>query len=321
MADNTFKNIRLGIFVLAAAALLILALYFVGARQNLFGNTFTVTAEFYDVNGLTPGNNVRLSGINVGTVDKVEIVSDSAVRVTMVIENEMRQFIHKNAIVSIGTDGLMGNKLININAGGGDAPVVEEGDLLSSRVPVDPDEMIRTLNETNKNMQVITYNLRTITDRFQSENSVWALLMDTMVAQNVKASIVNIRAASSRSAIITGDLAAISGDIRNGKGSIGALITDTTFSDGLKQVIVRFNSISDSAAEITGDISSILGDVRGGKGTLGVLLTDTSLVHNLNTGVTNINAGSVLLNEDLKAVRSSWPFRRYFRKQQRLGRK
>lgn len=321
MAKDTFKNIRLGIFVIVATLFLIAALYLVGDKQNLFGNTFTVSTEFYDVNGLMPGHNVRLSGIDVGTVKEVEIISDSSVRVTMIIENRVRQYIRKNAVVSIGTDGLMGNKLVNINAGQGYADEVEEGDVLKARAPVDTDQMIRTLNETNENMQVITSNLRTITDRFTSENTLWSFLTDTAMAENVKASLVNIRVASSQSAIITGNLAAISNDVRNGKGSLGALITDTTLSGEIKQVIVKINSISDTAAVITGDMSAILSDIRSGKGTVGVLLTDTALVHNLNQSMKRVDSSSVLLNEDLKAVRESWPFRRYFRKQGKMNKK
>lgn len=321
MARDTFKNVRLGIFVVVATLFLIGGLYVVGDKQNLFGDTFTVYAEFYDVNGLMPGHNVRLSGIDVGTVKDVEIISDSSVRVTMIIEDRVRKYISKNAIVSIGTDGLMGNKLVNINAGTGSAGEVEDGDVLAARAAVDPDAMIRTLNQTNENMMVITSNLRSITERFNSENSLWSLLSDTLMAENVKTAIVNIRVASGETAIITGNLAAISSDVRNGKGSIGALITDTTISGQIKQVIVKFNSINDSAAEITGDISSILGDIRQGKGNVGMLLTDTTLVHNINSSVNGINKSSTLLSEDLQAVRESWPFRRYFRKQAKLSKK
>lgn len=321
MAKDTFKNIRLGIFVVVATLFLIAALYLVGDKQNLFGNTFTVSAEFYDVNGLMPGHNVRLSGIDVGTVKEVEIISDSSVRVTMIIEERVRQYIRKNAVVSIGTDGLMGNKLVNINAGVGFAAEIEEGDVLQARAPVDTDQMIRTLNETNDNMQVITANLRDITERFNNENTLWSFLTDTAMAENVKASLVNIRVASGQSAIITGNLAAISSDVRNGKGTLGALITDTTLGGEIKQVIVKINSISDTAAIVTGDMSALLKDVRSGKGTMGVLLTDTMLVHNLNQGMKRIDSSSVLLNEDLKAVHESWPFRRYFRKQHKLNKK
>ncbi len=319
MAKDASNNIRLGTFVLAGTIFLIAALYLIGNNHNLFGNTFRISAEFYNVNGLMPGNNVRFSGIDVGTVESVEIVSDSSVMVVMVIEQNIRKYIKKNALASIGTDGLMGNKIVNINSENSQSEQIEEGDVLATVRPIEQDEMIRTLNATNENMQVITSNLRTITDRINSKNSLWSLLMDTVVAENVKASIVNIRIASNQSAILTGNLTNITNDIRNGKGTLGALITDTTMAGNLKQIIVKFENINDSVALITGNVSEIVNGIQNGQGSMGVLLNDTMLVHNLNEGVKNINEGSVLLNEDLKAVRESWPFRRYFRKQGRLN--
>lgn len=318
MTKSTSKNIRLGIFVLAGTVFLIAVLYLIGNNHNLFGNTFRISAEFYNVNGLMPGNNVRFSGIDVGTVESVEIVSDSSVMVVMVIEQDIRQYIRKNAVASIGTDGLMGNKIVNINSSKESSEVIEEGDVLATTRPIEQDEMIRTLNATNENMQVITSNLRTITDRINSKNSLWSLLMDTVVAENVKASIVNIRVASSQSAVLTGNLAQITAGIKNGEGTLGALITDTTLSTDIKQAIVKFESINDSVAVISGDLSAIVSGIRNGQGSIGVLLNDTSFVHNLNAGMDNIRQGSVLLNEDLEAVRHSWPFKRYFRKQGKL---
>ena len=321
MAKEASKNIRLGVFVLAGTILLVAALYLIGNKQNLFGNTFRISAEFYNVNGLMPGHNVRFSGIDVGTVESVEIISDSSVKVVMVIEQDIRPYIRKNAIATIGTDGLMGNKLVNINSAKDYAEPIEEGDILATTRPIEQDEMIRTLNATNENMQVITSNLRTITDRINSQNTLWSLLMDTVVAENVKASIVNIRVASNQSAILTGNLTNITNDIRNGKGTLGALITDTTMAGDLKQIIVKFEDLNDSVAIITGNVSEIVNGIQNGKGSVGILLNDTTLVHNLNEGINKINTGSTLLNEDLEAVRESWPFRRYFRKQGKLSSK
>lgn len=321
MAKEASKNIRLGVFVLVGTVLLIASLYMIGNTQNLFGNTFRISAEFYNVNGLMPGHSVRFSGIDVGTVESVEIVSDSSVKVTMVIVLDMQKYIRKNAVASIGTDGLMGNKLVNINSADDSAALIEEGDVLATLRPIEQDEMIRTLNATNENMQVITSNLRTITDRINSKNSLWSLLMDTVVSENVKASIVNIRIASNQSAILTGNLTNITNDIRNGKGTLGALITDTTIGGDLKQIIVKFENINDSVAVISGNVSEIVKGIQNGKGSLGVLLRDTMLVHDLNKGINNIDSSSTLLNEDLIALRHSWPFRRYFRKQGKLNSK
>src|SRR5689334_12869651 len=108
MSKELTRNIRLGIFVLAGTVFIIVMLYLIGSKQNLFGSTFRISAQFYTVNGLMEGNNVRFAGIDVGTVEKVEIISDSTVNVVMLIEEKIRPYIKKNAIASVGTDGLMG---------------------------------------------------------------------------------------------------------------------------------------------------------------------------------------------------------------------
>ena len=87
-----------------------------GSKQNLFGSTFSISANFYNVNGLMQGNNVRYAGIDVGTVESITIINDTSVKVVMVIEKKIQPYIKKNALASIGTDGLMGNKLVNINS-------------------------------------------------------------------------------------------------------------------------------------------------------------------------------------------------------------
>lgn len=317
MAKDTLKNIRLGAFVLAGTVFLIAALYIIGNKQNFFGNTFRISAEFYNVSGLIPGNNVRFSGIDVGTVERVEIVSDSSVRVVMVIEENTRKYIKKNALVSVGTDGLMGNKLVNINSVKDHSESIEEGDVLQTLRPIEQDEMVRTLNSTNENMKAITSNLLTITDRIDGKNTLWSLLMDTVVADNVKAAIVSIKIASNSSAVLTGNLKSISEDIRNGKGSLGALITDTTLSGKINQVIVKLDKVSDTVAFITGDFSKISGRLEQGQGSLGMLLKDTLFVHNLNTSINNFNKGTLILNEDLEALRHSWPFKKYFKKKEK----
>lgn len=314
MANEIFRNIRLGLFVLIGTILLISSLYLIGNKQNLFGNTFRISARFYNVGGLMQGNNVRFAGIDVGTVEKVEIINDSSVNVVMVIEKNIQSFIKKNAVASVGTDGLMGNRLVNINSAGDHSESVEEGDELRTIRPIEQDEMMRTLNVTNENMKAITSNLRTITDKINSKNTLWSLLMDTVIAENVKASIVNIRIASNSTAVLTGNLKEISEDIQNGKGSLGALITDTTLSGQIKQIIVKLDKVSDTAVSITGDFSNVSRRMENGQGSVGMLLKDTSFVHNLNTSINNINKGTLLLNEDLEALRHSWPFKKYFKK-------
>lgn len=309
------RNMRLGLFVAVATILLIGSLYIIGDKQNLFGSSFRISANFHNVNGLMKGNNVRFAGIDVGTVESIEIINDTSINVVMVIEKKVQPHIKKNAIASLGTDGLMGNKLVNINTVADHSVMVEEGDLLHSLNPLEMDEMFRTLNVTNENIKVISGNLRSITDKFNDKNSLWGLLMDTSIAENVNSSIVNLKLMSNQGVLITGNLKNITDDVKNGKGSIGALITDTMLSSGIKQTIVKLERLSDTAAIISGDISDIISKLKNGQGSMGVLLNDTTLVHNLNKSVESINSGAKSFDQNMEALKYSWPFKKYYKKQ------
>jgi len=321
MAQETSKNIRVGAFVLIGTILLIFSLYLIGAKQNLFGSTFELKSQFKNVNGLMPGNNVRFTGIDIGTVKSVEIINDSTVDVTMVIEDKVQAFIKKNATAMVGTDGLMGNKLINISSSNEAAESVEDGDFLVSKSPLGTDDMMRTLNITNENVKDITIDLKNIVHRLNSPNTLWSILMDTIVADNVKQAIVNIKVTGERTAIITGDLSRIVKHIKDGKGTIGALIADTTIAVKLNQSIVNIKLITDSLALVTGDMHYITTKVRKGEGGIGTVLMDTTFVNNLNETMKNVRSGTKNFDEDMEALKHNILLRNYFKKKEKATKK
>lgn len=321
MAQETSKNIRVGIFVLVGTVLLIFSLYLIGAKQNLFGSTFELKAQFKNVNGLMPGNNVRFTGIDVGTVKSVEIINDSTVNVTMMIEDNVQAFIKKNSTAMVGTDGLMGNKLINILTSNEPSASVEDGDFLASKNPLGTDDMMRTLNMTNENVRDITVDLKNIVSRLNSPNTLWSILMDTIVADNVKQAIVNIKVTGERTAIITGDLSRVVKHIKDGKGSIGALIADTSFAVRLNQSIVNIKLITDSLALVTGDMHYITSKVKKGEGGIGTVLMDTTFVNNLNETMKNVRSGTKNFDEDMEALKHNILLRNYFKKKEKEAKK
>ena len=171
MKTKPTDNIKLGLFVLAGLVFLVVTLYLIGKNRNLFGTTFTIKASMQAVNGLTTGNNVRFKGIDVGTVKAIELAGDTAILVVMVIDDRVRPYIKQNAIASIGTDGIMGNKLININSMSNAAPPLEHGSIIRSMEPIETDEMLRTLNTTNNTIERVTRNLDEITTKLNNERS------------------------------------------------------------------------------------------------------------------------------------------------------
>jgi len=100
---------KLGMFVILGLVLFVFTIYFVGRQKNLFGSTFHLRAQFRTVSGLREGNNVRFSGINLGTVNDIELITDTLVMVDLLVKREVQQFIKKDATASIGSDGLMGD--------------------------------------------------------------------------------------------------------------------------------------------------------------------------------------------------------------------
>ena len=114
MKKSNSQKISLGLFIILSTLFLIMALYYIGNRQNLFGKTFKISAVFNNVNGLILGNNVRYSGINVGTVKNINMINDTTICVDMIIEDKFLKHLKKNVVAGISSDGLVGSMVINI---------------------------------------------------------------------------------------------------------------------------------------------------------------------------------------------------------------
>jgi phospholipid/cholesterol/gamma-HCH transport system substrate-binding protein len=310
-----FSKTKLGAFVLAGTLFLLMGLYFIGSKKNIFHSSIHVSSYFNNVGGLLAGNNVRFNGVNVGTVSKVYAVSDTAIKVEFTIDRSATEFISSDAIVSIGTDGLLGSKLINIAPGKERKEQIKENDVLKVLNPLQMDNALRTLVKTNDNLEVISSNLKTVSEKFENSNSLWRLLTDSSVAENVKSAIVKFKLTSENTAVVSGDLSTLVKNIKAGKGSIGALITDTLFSGNLNQTIVKIKTISDTFALLSGDFRTISQKLNNKDGSIGHLINDTMFVHELNQSMVNIKQAAGSFDENMKALHYSWPFKRYFRKQ------
>jgi len=318
MAKGTFNNIRLGIFVLAGLLLLVFTLYMLGKEKNLFGSTFTLKAHFENVNGLKSGNNIRFSGIEVGTVKKVVILSDTLIEVTMIIDSKVKEFIQKNAEVSIGTEGLMGNRVLNIIPVHERSAPVESGDLLATKKSTDIEGMLQTLGYTNKNIATVSEEMKMTIQRINNSKALWSLLNDTSLTTNLRNSLINLRVASARAGEFTGKLNDIASDVKSGKGTIGKLIKDSALAlnlyetaDLLKQTGEKANVLTDKLVALSESVKS---DIEQGKGTANLLLKDSSFANKLSVTIGNIEKASEGLNQNMEALKHNFLFRGYFRK-------
>ena len=243
---------KLGMFVIIGLVLFVGTIYFVGKQKNLFGNTFHLKAQFKTVSGLKEGNNVRFSGINIGTVNGIELITDTSVLVDLVIKKDVQKFIKTDAIASIGSDGLMGDKVLTISPGTGNGQTVVNNALINSKSAVEMADVMASL----------------------------------------KTSVDN-------AGIITGQLAEVSYKINNGNGALSKLISDEGFSNSMKSTLTNLQTSSNEFAQFTTN------------------LNDGKLAVKLDSTMSNLQAGTKGLSDNMDAVKNSFLLRGYFKKQKK----
>ncbi len=193
MKKNTGNKIRLGVFITVGLVIFIMAIYYIGQKQWLFTSTITVTAYFDDVTGLEVGNKVRFTGINVGTVADISIVSDTSAKVELIIDRRAIKFIKKDAIAMIGSEGLMGSKVVNIGPGSGNQTIADK-DVLRTLSPPSIDAIMAKLEITVENAAFITDDLATITFNIKNGRGVIGkLLMDSSYATDIGQTLTNMK--------------------------------------------------------------------------------------------------------------------------------
>jgi phospholipid/cholesterol/gamma-HCH transport system substrate-binding protein len=197
MKKDAGNTIKLGLFISLGIVLLIAGTYYIGEKQQIFKRTFRVSGVFRDVAGLQEGNNVRFSGINVGTVNDISLVSDTTVRVVILIGEDSRTFIKKDALASIGSEGLMGNKVLIINPGTGGAKEIEDNDSIGTIQPINMDDVLTSLKTTIDNTNDITRDLARVTSSIQAgKGTIGRLLMNQADAQRLDSILINLKEGS-----------------------------------------------------------------------------------------------------------------------------
>lgn len=194
--SQKFK-IRLGLFVAGGLALLVLAVFIIGKQKNLFNPVYKLTTTFHNISGLQVGNNIRFSGINVGTVDNINIINDSTVEVEMLIKKNVKQFIKSDCKVAIGSEGLIGDRLMIITQGDSEAPVAKEGQQLASVEPVETDAIMASLQVTAGFAEIISKQVAEIMVKINSGNgTLGRLIQDKSIAQNLDSTMLNLKNSS-----------------------------------------------------------------------------------------------------------------------------
>jgi phospholipid/cholesterol/gamma-HCH transport system substrate-binding protein len=184
------RAFRLGLFIAGTLTVLAIFIFLIGNNESRFRSTYSLKAQFQNVGGLNDGADVRVGGIHKGTVRHIDLPSqpDGKVTVFMDLETPTRDIVKKDSAAAIKSEGLLGDKYIEVSFGSKDAPKVKDGDTIASQPPLDIADVMKKTDE----------------------------LLDT-----AKGALGNIEGAA-------GNLEAISTKINKGQGTAGALINDKT---------------------------------------------------------------------------------------------
>ena len=198
MERHTTKfKVRLGLFIAGGLMIFIVAVFIIGRQKNLFVPVYRLTTTFYNVSGLQVGNNIRFSGINVGTVDNIKIINDSTVQVDMLIQKNVQKFIKSDCEAAIGSAGLIGDRILIITQGSSDAALAKDGQQILSKEPVEPDAIMASLQVTADNAAIVSFQLAEIMTKVNSgSGTLGRFIQDSTIAENINQTIVNLKKSS-----------------------------------------------------------------------------------------------------------------------------
>lgn len=316
MDQNVIKqNIKLGAFVLAGIALFFTAIVFMGKQGTVFSKTFTVSAVFKNVEGLKDGDAVWLSGVRIGMVKNVSIIEEGKVIVTLSLRERQNEFIKKDATATIGSDGLVGNKIVVIRPGAAQT-IIHDNDTINSFSPTDTQELFNLAKDVGVNTKSITQDLKTITAKLNNgEGIVGELLHEGELSTELRQLINSLKMASQNTNRATADLQNMMHEINTGDGLLTQLIRDTTYVDAFEKTLANVKEVGENSKVISGNLKDIIRKMDNDNNALGVLLSDTTFAKKLRATLDNAQSASSKLDENMEALQHNFLLRGYFRRQ------
>jgi phospholipid/cholesterol/gamma-HCH transport system substrate-binding protein len=292
---------KLGMFILLGLTLFVVTIYFIGKNKNLFGSNFHLKSHFKNVSGLKVGNNVLFSGITVGTIKNIEFISDSVVVVNLIIKEEVQQFIKIDAVASIGSDGLMGDKVLTISPGTSSNQIVKDNATIASAKSVELEDLMKGLKKSVDNAQVVTLQLSEFSSKInKGKGALNKVLTDEEFAKSIQKTMNNLQLSSDEFLVFTKKM-------NDKNGTLAKLMTNPNYANSIEKTLSNLEKSSNEFDAFTKKLNS-------DKNVLSKLLNNQRLSNSLDSSLTNIEKGSKSLLEIEEAAKHNFLLRGFFKK-------
>jgi phospholipid/cholesterol/gamma-HCH transport system substrate-binding protein len=317
--SSSKRTVYVGLFIFTGLVFLLGGILMVGNLHETFKKKIQLVSIFDEVNGLQTGANVWFSGVKIGKVRDIMLNKNRNVLVTLDIENNSQRFILKDAQAKIGTDGLIGNKVVIIYGGTEKSESVRDGDTLRVGSTYSTENMMNTLQKNNENLLAITTDFKKISHKLtMNEGTVGKLLNDNTLYDNINSVAMSLNEASRKADKLIGSLNDYSAKLNKKGGLANDLVTDTIVFNSIKKSVLELQKMTTSANEFMDNLKKASSNPNS---TIGVLLHDEESGANLKKTIENLESSSEKLDEDLKAAQSSFLLRGYFKKKEKETKK
>lgn len=314
-ATENKKAIIVGIFLALGLIVFILGVFTLGGQQKSFVKNIRISSVFSDVAGLKKGNNVWFSGVKVGTISAVKFIGPSRVQVFMNIDEATQQYIHRNAGAKVSSDGLIGNKIIVIDGGSPQAPVVQDGDELQAEKMLSTDDMLKTLQDNNQNLLAITTDFKVLSHKIlEGKGTVGTLMADSTMAIQLRSAMRNLQITTQSAARMAAQLDNFSNKMNTKGGLADKLLTDTTTFNQISQAVNQLQKTAANASTLTDNLTKASNKLNTTDNAIGVLLNDPKGAAQVQSTLNLLQQSSVKLNDDLEAVQHNFLLRGFFKK-------
>jgi len=315
------QNIKLGAFVLAGLTLFAMALFYIGKENTFFNKTFTVSAVFKNIEGLKEGDKVWLSGVKIGTVKHVQIVDEGKVIVALSLRDKQNEFIKRNATAFIGSDGLVGNKIVVIRPG--NVPeVVQDNDTINTFSPTDTQELINIAKDVGANTRSLTDDLKLISAKInKGEGIVGELLHEGPISHDLRDAILSLKSAGENTNKATAQLSQMLTQVNSGDGLITKLIRDSAYAVTFEQALANVAEAGKNTKVMSQDLKEVMAKLNDKNNAIGVLTTDTAFANKLRGTLGNAESASAKLDANMEALKHNFLLRGYFKKQKKAEEK
>jgi phospholipid/cholesterol/gamma-HCH transport system substrate-binding protein len=318
-SNKNTRAVAVGIFIFAALVIFILGVLTLGGQKKMFADTLQIKALFNDVNGLQTGNNVWYAGVKVGTIEKIQFTGSGQVEVTMSVDEKVRPYLKKDTKVKVGSDGLIGNKILVLYGGTAAAAQVTDGEQLAADNMLSIDDMMQTFQQNNQNLVAITNDLKVVSSGLANgKGSIGKLLKDETLANQLDLALISLRRSLSQTENFTQDIAAYTNKLQQ-KGSLtNDLITDTVIFGRLRASVAQMQTVSQTAQEVVDNLKNATSNVNASltntSTPAGMLLNDAQTAQSLKAVIKNLETSTQKLDENMEALQHNFLFRGYFRK-------